>query len=576
MDSPEFPPPCTSKADRYLEGARMTRRLAFFALASLALTFTPRAQAQATDDQRRRADSIFASFGDNTPGASVAVVKDGKVVFTKGYGLADLEHHVPITPSTVFDVASVSKQFAGLTVAMLITEGKIGLKDTIRKYIPELQPMKPPITVEHLLHHISGVRDWPATLGIAGWDFDDVISFDQILNMAYHQKTLNFVPGSEYTYSNTGFNLLAEMVQRVTGRSFRAYTDEHLFKPLGMTSSVFRDDHTLVVPQRAFGYTKAKDGTWHWVTNNLTALGSSSLMSSANDMAQWLINLDDKRVGGDAAHTLMRTRGVLNDGKTISYAFGIVNGEYRGTPMLNHSGSWAGFVSYLVFFPQQHAGVVVLANTPAVDPGRSAYALADIFFGQSLGAVPVPAPSPAAISLAPEAMQPFVGVYKLGPAWYVRISKAANGLVAQVPGEDAAPMTPRSATEFWIPSYNASMTFALPNKGAHEAPYLTYRGNRADRVDAARLKPPASLTPYVGRYESEELGMWYDVGIVKDTLAIRSRQYGDLTLTHRWGDDFEGRGLFRSVMFTRDAGGRINGISIYAGERSRDNRFARK
>lgn len=534
--------------------------------------------AQATPEQIRRADSIFARFTGDTPGASFAVVKDGKVLFTKGYGLADLEHRIPITPSTVFDVASVSKQFAGLTVAMLIGEGKIGLKDDIRKYIPELQPMKRPITVENLLHHMSGMRDWPGTLGVAGWDFDDVISFQQILTFAYHQKTLNFVPGSEYTYSNTGFNLLAEMVQRVTGQPFRVVTNERIFKPLGMSSSIFRDDHTLVVADRAFGYSRrpAPDSTWHVVTNNLTALGSSSLMSSANDMARWLMNFDDKRVGGEAAHTLMRTRGVLNNGSTIPYAFGIVNAEYRGAPTLNHSGSWAGFVSYLVHFPQQHAGVVVLANTPRVNTAQAAYGLADIFFGESLGAVPPPAPTPATVSLSSASMAPNVGVYRLGPAWYVRISQEANGLVAQVPGEDAAPMSPRSSTEFWVASYNQSMTFAQPSGAKHEAPYLTYRGKRADRVDAARLEPPKSLAPYVGRYESEELGITYDIDIVQGVLAIRSRQFGDIRLTHRWGDDFQGGGRFRSIAFTRNGGGSIDGLLINVDERSRDIRFVRR
>lgn len=367
------------------------KRLASLAAGALLLAPASPVDAQPTAEQARRADSLFAEFTvAGSPGLSVAVVRDGKTVFARGYGLANLEHQVPNTASTVFDVASVSKQFAGLAVAMLVQQGKVSLTDDIRTYIPELQVMQPPITINHLVHHTSGMRDWPGMLNLAGWRYDDVISFGQIMTFANNQRTLNFVPGAEYTYSNTGYNLLAEMVQRVTGMSFRAWTDEHLFKPLGMTSTVFRDDHTLVVPRRALGYSRAPNGSWRAVTNNLTALGSSSLMSSVDDMAKWLMNFDDARVGGEAANALARTRGVLNNGSEIPYAFGISHGTYRGAPTLSHSGSWAAFVSFLVQFPQQKAGVVVLANTPSVNTSRAAYALADIFVGDALGAMPAP------------------------------------------------------------------------------------------------------------------------------------------------------------------------------------------
>ena len=536
-------------------------------------------RAQATADQTRRADSLFAEFAvAGSPGASVAVVRDGKVVFTKGYGLANLEHQVPNTPSTVFYVASVSKQFAGLAVAMLVQQGKVSLTDDIRKYLPELQVMQPPITVNHLLHHTSGMRDWPGTLTIAGWRYDDVISFDQILTFAANQKTLNFVPGAEYTYSNTGYNLLAAMVQRVTGKSFRAWTDENLFKPLGMTGTVFRDDHTLVVPRRALGYSRGPNGTWRAVTNNLTALGSSSMMSSAEDMAKWLMNFDDARVGGEAAKTMARTRGVLNNGSEIPYAFGISHGTYRGVPMLNHSGSWASFVSFLVQFPQQKSGVVVLANTPTVNTARTAYALADIFIGDALGPLPTLPVAPAApastTGVDAALLDRYVGVYKLGPGWYVRISRSDNSLVAQVPGEQPAPMTARTAQEFWVQNYNGAMTFVAEASGPATA--LMYRGRRSERVDDRGATAPASLSIYAGTYESEELGIAYPVELRGTRLVIRSRQLGEIPLLHQWRDDFSGTGAFRSVEFERDKSGRVTGFLVNVDERSRNIRFVKR
>lgn len=337
------------------------------------------AAAQDSASHVRRIDSLFAEYGRaGSPGLAVAVVRDGQVLLERGYGYANLEHAMPIGPTTVFDVASVSKQFAGLAIAMLAERGQIALDDDVRKYVPELPDFGYRITIRHLVHHTSGLRDWPGTLSVAGWRMDDVISFDQILRMAYGQRTLNFVPGSEYTYSNTGYNLLAEIVARATAVPFPAWTWDNLFRPLGMSATHFHDDHAMIVPERAYGYARTAGG-YRAVTNNLTALGSSSLFSSVRDMAKWLANLDEGRVGGLAALDLMRTRGKLDNDSTISYAFGLVHSEHRGRPVLSHSGSWAAFRSFLVHFPQQRFGVVVLANTDAVNPVQAAYAVADVF-----------------------------------------------------------------------------------------------------------------------------------------------------------------------------------------------------
>lgn len=535
------------------------------------------ARAQATAEQTRRVDSLFAVYTTTgSPGLAVAVVRDGRMVFSKGYGLANLEHQIPITSSTVFDVASVSKQFTGLAVAMLVQQGKISLTDDIRRYLPELHQFPTPITVDHLLHHTSGMRDWPGTLMLAGWRYDDVISFQQILTMAAHQQSLNFTPGAEYTYSNTGYNLLAAMVQRVTGQSFRTWTEANLFTPLGMTQSVFRDDHQLVVPQRALGYSRAANGRWLAVTNNLTALGSSSLFSSADDMARWLINFDSARVGGRGAMTLMRTRGVLNGGDTIPYAFGISHGTYRKAATLSHSGSWAAFVSFLVHFPDQRAGIVVLANTPLVNTSRAAYALADIFLGDVLAPVIAAAPVSLPNVTVPAAqLDRFAGVYRLGPGWYVRIRRVGERLVAHVAGEAEATMTPRSAQEFWVDNYGAAMTFAAA--ATAPATHLTYRGRRADRVDERGLTPPRQLDAYIGTYESAELGIAYPVELVGGRLVVRSRQHGDIVLTHQWRDDFSGSTAgMRSVDFQRDAGGRVTAFVVNIDERSRNIHFTRR
>lgn len=524
-------------------------------------------------DIAARVDSLFAPHNrTDAPGLAVAVVRDGRMIFAKGYGMADLEHRVPITPATVFDVASVSKQFAGMAIAMLADQGKLRLDDDVRRYIPEMADMGHPITINHLVHHTSGLRDWPGTLGVAGWRMDDVISFDQILTMAIHQRTLNFVPGAEYTYSNTGYNLLAEVVQRVTGKSFRAWTEENLFAPLGMRRSVFRDDHALVVADRAFGYARAADGSWRHTTNNLTALGSSSLLSTVEDLARWVVNFDSARVGGARALAMTRTRGVLNDGSTIPYAFGVSHGEYRGAPTVAHSGSWASFVSYLVHFPQQRLGVVVLANTPAVNASRSAFQVADIFLGRELTGPPDVAVTEApAVAVPAATLERYVGTYRLGPGWYARVRRDGAALTVQATNEAAVPMVARGEREFWVPNYGAAMTFVNGGDGA--VSHLVYRGRPAPRMPATE-PTPLPVRDAVGEYFSEELQATYHVEQRDGALVMRHRRHGVFPLERRWGDDYGTTSWFlRSVAFARDARGRVTGLVVNVDERSREIRF---
>ena len=552
--------------------ARIVLRIAAFVLPLSG------ASGQAPSDEERRVDSLFAEFTRGvSPGASVAVVRDGKTILAKGYGMASLEHRAPITPTTVFDVASVSKQFAGLAIAMLVAEGRVKLTDDIRKYIPEFNAGQA-ITVSHLVHHTSGVRDWPGTLSLAGWRFDDVISFDQILRMAYKQRSLNFVPGAEYTYSNTGYNLLAELVARVTGKSFRVWTDENLFRPLGMTNTHFRDDHTITIPNRAFGYARRPDGGYSAVSNNLMALGSSSLFTTVEDLAKWVANFDDAKVGGVEAMKLMRTTTPLNDGAENVYAFGISHRDYRGKKTLSHSGGWASFSTYLMYFPEQRFSVIVLANTPAVAPTRVALAIADIYLDEELGPRAPPTPNALATApvatVAPAVLDRYTGLYRLGQGWYVRVRRDGSTLRTQASREAEFPMSARSDTSFWVESYSAPMTFrAVPGQPVQ----LTYRGRRHTKLEESPPLTRAQLAAFAGEYESPELETVYHVEVTDSGLVMKHFRHGTIRLTQLWRDDFGGSMWFtRSVEFQRDARGQVTGFNVFVDERSRNIRFVRR
>jgi CubicO group peptidase (beta-lactamase class C family) len=362
--------------------------------ATLVAPAHPGAAADAQAPMGARVDSLFAPWHrPDSPGAAVLVMRDGQVVHARGYGMANLEHGVPVRATTVFDIASVSKQFAAFALALLAAEGALDLDDDVRAHIPELPDFGATITLRHLVHHTSGLRDWPGTLRLAGWDFQDVVSFQQILGMAFSQRQLNFPPGSEYAYSNTGYNLMAEVVARVTGRSFREFTGERIFEPLGMRHTHFHDDWTEIVPGRAESYRPAGDGSYRRVVSSLTALGSSSLFTTIDDLALWLRNFRDPVVGADVIAG-MTERGVLTSGDTISYAFGLMVGEHRGATTVSHGGSWAGYRSTLLRFPDHGLDVVILANTSDLNAGALGHRIAHIHLDQVLAPAPVTGTTP--------------------------------------------------------------------------------------------------------------------------------------------------------------------------------------
>ena len=388
-----------------------------------------------------KVDQLFAEWNNpDTPGAALAVTRDGETIYTQGYGTANLEYDIPITPTTIFDIASVSKQFAAFAIATLSHEGKLSLDDDIRTHLPDVPDFGNTITIRHLLHHTSGLRDWVQSLVIAGVAMEDVISFKHILKMARHQKALNFEPGEAYLYSNTGYNLLAEIVERVTGNSFREWTDTNIFEPLAMTNTHFHDDHQMILKNRAYSYQAVENNGFKHAVNNTTALGSSSLYSTVEDLAKWILNFDDTQIGEQVVIEQMHQQGVLNNGEQISYALGLNIGEYRGLKTVGHSGSWRGFRSHLIRFPEQQFGVVILCNLDTFNPLRLAEKVADLYLVDVLAPVEASDPEKAAEPteetkskpLTPEQLTEFEGDYyteELDTTYSIRVH--GNQLVAQ-------------------------------------------------------------------------------------------------------------------------------------------------
>ena len=540
----------------------MLRRL----ISVVCLVFVPGLLvAQPADKRSVSVDTLFAPWNrPDAPGAAVAVIEAGNVVHMRGYGMANLEHGIPITPRTVFDIASVSKQFCAFAIAHLAIQGRLSLDDDIRKYLPEMATLEHTITIRHLVHHTSGLRDWPSTLAMGDWDMEDVISFAHILTFARNQETLNFTPGAEFSYSNTGYNLLAEIVQRVTGQYFRTWTEKHFFQPLGMVHSLMRDDHEQIVPGRAYGYAPAGD-TFHRIGNGLTALGSSSLFTTLEDLVRWAQNFRHRRVGGDSVYAQMHERGRLADGSEISYAFGHGFGAYRGHTTIAHTGSWAGFRSVLMRVPEQDLVVIVLSNARNFRAQEMASRVVDIYL-TSPAATPV---TPVSSSVA--STDDVSGLYRLHAAAFVTISVENDTLRWQATGEPAWPLIPIEDGSYLLEPSSVRVHVTRDAQGRVQS--LTVRGQAAPRVEVTPMTDPAS---YEGEYYSYELDASLSGSASDDGLEVAQFRLGATPLTPVTGDTFTtSRWYMPVITFVRDARGRVTHLEA-SNVRSRHVHFEKR
>ena len=335
-----------------------------------------------------KVDELFTVWNFNeAPGAAVAVIKDDSIIYKKGYGMANLEYDIPIRPSTIFHIASVSKQFTVFTILLLEKEGKLSLDDDIRKYIPEVPDFGETITLKHLASHTSGLRDQWNLLAMAGWRLDDVITKEHILKLVSRQTALNFTPGDEFLYCNTGFTLLAEVVARVSGKSFAEFTKENIFDPLKMSNTLFYDDHEKIVKNRAYSYYPDSTGYKKCVLSYAN-VGATSLFTTVEDLSLWSLNFSNPLIGDADLLNTMNTPAVLNNGKTFGGALGQFVGTYKGLNEIQHGGSDAGYRTYLTRFPDQKFSVIVFSNSAAFRPDMMAHKIVDIYLNDKIQVEP--------------------------------------------------------------------------------------------------------------------------------------------------------------------------------------------
>ena len=520
-------------------------------------------------DLQARVDTIFKEYAKpGSPGCAVGVYRDDRILLRRAYGMANLDHDIALTPASVFHVASVSKQFTATAILLLAQDGKLSLDDEVRKHVQELPDLGQRITIRHLLHHTSGIRDQWSLLGLAGWRYSrDLITDDDVLLMLSRQKDLNFPPGERHLYSNSGYTLLAVIVSRVSGKSFREFTNERLFVPLGMTHTHFRDTFGEIVKNQAYGYARQRDTFTLSVTNFDTA-GATSLLTTVEDLAKWNANFDTHTVGGPALAAAMLERGVLTSGERIDYASGISHGTYRGVPTLGHGGADAGYRSAFLRFPQQHVGIAVLCNLSQSNPTELAQRVADVFLADVLKPVTTtasgagsPLLSKPDVPVAPEVLARLAGIY-----W--SDAEAASRRVVFEGGRLAVSIG--SGTSVPLKSLGDGL-FVLT-----EAPWwqLRFQGNTVQVGSAqnagsvfvrseAFAPSAAQLQEYAGVYRSDEIDAAFRMTLRDGALRLERIKAAPSRLEPMIPDTFSSSaGVLR---FVRDGKGQITGFVLEAG-----------
>jgi CubicO group peptidase (beta-lactamase class C family) len=512
-------------------------------------------------------DAIFSSWSAETPGCAVGVSRDNKPVLARAYGSADLEHGIANTPDTIFEAGSVSKQFTAAAILLLAQAGKLKLEDPIQRYLPELPDYGTPITIRHLLHHTSGLRDWEGVVLAAGWPRGSrVHTHAHVLDIMSRQKALNFPPGSEYLYNTGAYNLLAIVVERVSGKTFAQYTKDMIFEPLGMTHTQWRDDFTRVVKGRAIAYARREDGVYHLDMPFENVHGNGGLLTTVGDLLRWNRNFTSERVGGRALVTELQRRGRLNDGLEIAYARGLRIVQFRGVREVSHSGSTAGYRAFLARYPDQALSVAVLCNAADADTTALTHAVAELYLGDALGPPVDTAPAP----LDPARVARWAGLYRnVSTGEPLRLMMNGGALRAERRG----PLVPVSESEFTVGAGQTRLQFRGQDV-ARSFDLVGPDGQLVHYAIAQEWKPTeADLAAYEGTYVSDEAEATYIVRVRDGALFAMRRPGVRIALTPAYKDAFTAAPI-PLFLFRRDTRGQVNAMSLVLGG-VRDLRFRR-
>ncbi|MEL7376320.1 MAG: serine hydrolase domain-containing protein, partial [Bacteroidota bacterium] len=489
-------------------------------------------------DRDRLNDILHAVVSEKSkteePGGAIVVVHQGETVFQEAYGQSNLTYHFPNSASTLFDAMSLAKQFTGFGICMLVDQGSLRLEDDIRTYLPEVPEFGKTITIYQLLHHTSGIRDFAHLLYLGGYMGE--YSKEAVLRMVSRQQALNFVSGEQFTYSNTGYVLLAEIIERITGLDFPTWMNDNIFKPLGMSNSYFRTSPERVYPNLAQGY--YRDGLgFRAPINNLTAHGSSALLTTVDDLAKWVDNLRTHVLGNENVHELFLTKGQLDNGEEIAYAAGINNSTFMGLPVLNHTGGGVGFSSIVAYFPGEDLGFIMLSNAGWTNPYDWATDILQPTFDHlgidyERGGEVEPSDSDVEARVMetdpPDDLSVYTGVFFFPlQEQEVRVFVRENQLFLQPEGNPAFLLEPKGKDIFYLPQIQAELQFMVET-GGQVNEILAIRPGESPismpRIPDDQLEgnSVSNWRQFCGRYRSSELESELNIQLEDDQLVVYS------------------------------------------------------
>lgn len=512
-----------------------------------------------TADSTARIDAVFSRFTASTPGCAVNVLRNGASIYSKGYGLASLELGVPISPRTVFDIGSSSKQFTAASIVLLAQDGKLSLDDDVRKFLPELPDLGAKVTLRHLLTHTSGWRDYTDLMFFGGFDERDHTTDDDALGILRKQRALNFTPGSDWRYSNTGFFLLSIVVKRASGKSLADFAQERIFTPLGMTHTHYLTESREVIPNKATAYAPlGPSGGFEIGMSNWEQTGDGGVQTSVEDLAKWDANFDTPKVGGKAMVDLLQTNAKLSDGTPLTYALGLTVDEYRGARRVQHGGAWGGFRAMTMRFPAQHLSVYTLCNRGDANTNQLSSGVADVFLPATAATqAGAPAKAPVVAPIPGEAAKFAASYFADATGAMLNLDAHGDTLVQRGNRVALEPLGPRtyrhvgSGATFHFAEENGVRYFVGAPSGAAAGGSVRY----------VAIEPTGTIraADFAGHYTSDELAQPFEIVARGDTLFLRSPRREEVALRPVFRDAFTGPGLIR---FQRDKSGVVTALTV--------------
>jgi CubicO group peptidase (beta-lactamase class C family) len=490
----------------------------------------------------------------NTPGLSVIITKEDSILYKGNFGSANLNEKSPITENTNFDIASLSKQFTGMAIALLEEKGKLDMNDKIIKYLPDLPKAMSDITIYQLVHHTSGIRDWPTLFALKGWQSEDALSLDDIYEILKNQEDLNFTPGSEFSYSNSNYNLLAKIVEAVTDTSFDSWTHDNIFVPLGMDNTYYVDSNNSEENLIAQSYVYTGNNFIPF-SNSLNAPGSSSLISSTADMSKWLINFNSKTLGGNAAFDKITQKGHLENSKTLDYGYGLYLKEMKNKKAYGHDGAWGGYRSATVFFPEENVGVVILSNNGTIRPIKIVNDIADILFDDETEKKTKESET-SEQEINDEFFALCAGKYQQvdDKECYLTFFKDGDEYFLNMYNSDYK-LFAKSDSVYFVKEAEAELVFHLRN-GEVNSHTLNQNGNSylALRVEEDKKEANINYDKLPGIFYSSELDVNYEIRYENQELIIHSTVFPeDIILEHSEDLTFKSNsGLIQSISFLEE------------------------